>query len=250
MRRVKTFPLLLGLLLVVGLTSQSLWGSAVAEAPIDGGFKEAHISSLESKPWRLIGTAVARDPANRIAIVTNARDGNQWFFHERDQIGRVTIKEIQRSQIIIDTGDGEQVVKFGMFLKKSPAADHAAVPQVEQPVEPIRSPRYGLRDRHYVIDHNEVAAAFADPTSGLSLETYSERFLNRQTGVRIASIMPGSIFLDMGLRSGDLLLKVNDRKIEASDDLDFLIQSIQADKNVELTVRRRARTYHIGLLIR
>ena len=60
---------------------------------------------------------------------------------------------------------------------------------------------------------------------------------------------PESIFSKMGLRSGDLLLTVNDRKIAGPQEATSFFETIRAGGDIDLTVRRRARTYHINLLI-
>jgi type II secretory pathway component PulC len=68
-------------------------------------------------------------------------------------------------------------------------------------------------------------------------------------GFRIADFGANSIFSKMGLRSGDLVLAIDDREITGPEDAAGVLRRIREDGDVDLTVRRRARTYHINLLI-
>ncbi len=75
------------------------------------------------------------------------------------------------------------------------------------------------------------------------------RFLNREVGFRIAAFEPDSIFSEMGLRSGDLVLAINDQEIAGPQEATSFFETIREGGDIDLTVRRRARTYHINLLI-
>jgi type II secretory pathway component PulC len=57
------------------------------------------------------------------------------------------------------------------------------------------------------------------------------------------------VFSQMGLRRGDLLLKINDDEISGPEEAVSLFETIREGGDIDLTVRRRARTYHINLLI-
>ena len=93
-------------------------------------------------------------------------------------------------------------------------------------------------------------AAFADPASILdTVDIMPARFLNREVGFRIAAFEPDSIFSKMGLRSGDLPPTPNNREIAGPQEATYFFETIRQGSDIDLTVRRRARTYHINLLI-
>jgi type II secretory pathway component PulC len=54
----------------------------------------------------------------------------------------------------------------------------------------------------------------------------------------------------MGLRSGDLVLALNGQEITGPDQVPDFLQTIREGGEVDLMVRRRARTYRISLEIR
>ena len=205
-------------------------------------------SVFKASSLKLIGTAVTRDPDGSVAVIEDLKNRNQWLFHEGDRAGSILIKSIRRDHIVIDAGNGDETVRIRSYLATAaPAAP---------PVRPISGPsamsinRVSSRERHKVIDRAVAEAAFADPESVLDqVDIMPARFFNREVGFRIAAFEPGSIFSKMGLRSGDLLLAINDREIAGPEEAKSLFETLREGGDIDLTVRRRARTYHINLLI-
>ena len=208
---------------------------------------------LNNSPLKLVGTAVTRDPQKRIAVIEDLKSRRQWSFHEGDRAGGMLIKSIRRDHVVIDAGRGDETVKISGYLGQG--RQTAASPNVpaQRDLSGPPSPsinRVGSRERLYVIDREAVEAAFADPQSVLdTVDIMPARFFNREVGFRIAAFEPQSIFTKMGLRSGDLLLTVNDGEIAGPQEATSFFETIRKGGDIDLTVRRRARTYHINLLI-
>lgn len=201
---------------------------------------------LDRHALRLVGTAVASASDKSVAIIENPQDRRQWQLREGDHAGSFRIKTILRARIIIDSGDGEATVRMRGFL----ATGSASPGQLSSSTQFLSPPRSGARDRHYIIDSEAAAAALADPETVLNQASISPgRLLNRKTGFRIATFEPGSIFEQMGLRSGDLILGINDQQIEGPEEALSFIETIGAGGDIDLRIRRRARTYHIHLQI-
>ena len=204
---------------------------------------------FKASSLKLIGTAVTRDPDGSVAVIEDLKNRRQWSFHEGDRAGSILIRSIRRDHIVIDAGNGDETVKIRSYLATTAAL---AAP----PVRPISGPsatsinRVSSRERHKVIDRAVAEAAFADPESVLDhVDIMPARFFNREVGFRIAAFDADSIFSKMGLRSGDLLLAINDREIAGPEEATSLFETLREGGDIDLTVRRRARTYHINLLI-
>lgn len=239
--------------LFLGLSVGCLLPSRVDARTVDIGHKEVPVIVLKDSPLKLVGTAVTRDPSQRVAVIEDLKNRRQWSFHEGDRAGGILIKSIRRDHIVIDAGKGEETVKISGYLGQGRST---TVPLNVRPVRDLPSPsatpinRVGSRKRLYVIDRAMAEAAFADPASVLdTLDIMPARFLNREVGFRIAAFEPDSIFSKMGLRSGDLLLTVNDQEIAGPQEATSFFEIIRQGGDIDLTVRRRARTYHINLLI-
>jgi type II secretion system protein C len=198
---------------------------------------------------RLIGTAVSKDPADTFAVIEDVKNRQQWLYREGDTVGGILIKKILPGQIIIDRGRGEEVVKLRRSqitkavgpLRFSGSAVILAIPNPER--------KNGPRDRHFLVDGEEVAAALADSQKlHQNVDMQSGKLFSRQEGVRINAMTVESIFPAMGLRKGDLLLGVNDQVITGPDDAVTMLQTMfEEGDEAELKVRRRARTYRIHL---
>lgn len=238
------FALLLFGLNIYGATAEGLDARTLTRQQEPGSETAVKNSSLE-----LIGTAVIPGPYQSVAVIEDLKEKQQWLFHEGERAGGFLIKKIGRDQIIIDGPEGEVKVKIKGLL--TAVTKGSKVPEKSQGGPPPTAPDWiSPRDRNYVVDHKAAAAALEDPNRALqSVEISSGRIFNRQTGIRIASIVPGSIFTEMGLRSGDLILGVNDQEISGPEDAAYLLQIFSDGGDVDLKVRRRARTLYIHLQI-
>lgn len=252
---LKPIPLrrLSAALLLVGLGMCWLLTGRADARTVDLGHKEVPAIVLKGSALKLVGTAVTRDPNKRMAVLEDPQSRRQWSFHEGDRAGGILIKSIRRDHIVIDAGKGDETVKIRSFLGEGRSATAA---RSDPPKRHLSSPsaksinRVGSRERLYVIDRALAEAALADPASVLDhVDIMPARVLNREVGFRIAAFEPDSIFSKMGLRSGDLLLTVNDQEITGPQEAATFFEIIRQGGDIDLTVRRRARTYHINLLI-
>ena len=191
---------------------------------------------------RLIGTAVSmKNSADNFAVIEDTREEKQWIYREGDLVGELLIKKILPHGIIVDSEEGEMVLKLRRSLIET--ADGTTPIFAAKVVN-----RPGSRSRHYVVNGNVVAAAFADPRR--LLDTVDMHYVDRtprNTGIRIGSFSPDSVFASMGLRKGDLLTGINNQHITSTDDAMAMLRAMLVDGQAELKVRRRARTYRFHL---
>lgn len=213
---------------------------------VDLDHKVISQTEIEDGALRLAGTAVTGDPRQNLAVIEDTQRRRQWVFHEGDHAGRILIKAIRRDHIVIDAGAGEQMVKLMHFLTEV----HPSTPKPSSGPSATRINRVSSREGHKVLDRATVEATLAGPEAILeSIDVMPARFFNRKTGFRIAGVDKQSIFSQMGLRSGDLLLAINEKEIAGPQEAVSFIESLREGGDIDLTVRRRARTYHINLLI-
>ena len=198
-------------LLFLGMGVGWLLSTEVNARELDLDHRVVPAIVLKDSPLKLIGTAVTRDPDGSVAVIEDLKNRRQWSFHEGDRAGSILIKSIRRDHIVIDAGNGDETVKNKRLSGNSR-------PPAAPPVRPISGPsatsinRVSSRERLKVIDRAVAEAAFADPASVLDhVDIMPARFLNREVGFRIAAFDPDSIFSKMGLRSGDLVLAINDQ---------------------------------------
>lgn len=198
--------------------------------------------SSETTARKLVGTAVTTDPIYSLAIVEDQNDRRQRLFHEGDRTGPIIIRKIRPGHLVIEVGGRERLVRVGHYL----------VSESGPPPKPSATitGRPGFRELHRVVDRQRATAALSDTQEVFdSVDISVGRLFNRERGIRIATFGPQSIFSEMGLRSGDLLLRVNGREISGPEEASAFFDQVMKGGDLDLTVRRRARTYHINLLI-
>lgn len=212
-----------------------------------GGSGPAGALLNKNSPPRLIGTAVnMKNPDGNIAVIEEEKDRKQWIYSEGDLVGEMRIIKILPDRIIVTGGSGEEEVKLQRTLIGGVAAGTPAT--VGKTVLPSLANRAGSRNRNYLVDRQEVAAALIMPNQ--LRNNIDIRFVNRSNrdrGIRIGSFTPDSIFPAMGLRSGDLITGINDKLITSTDDAVAMLQTMFDRGEGELRVRRRARTYRFHL---
>ena len=203
-------------------------------------------SSIGGDNLKLVGTAMTGIPGQSVAVIEDPKSRRQWSFHEGERAGGILIKSIRRDYIVIDAGNGEKTVKLKGFLA---GYDTTPDKSATGPVNPTVN-RIGSRERQVVVDRRTALTALADPSAALEeVRILPARYFNREIGFRIADFGANSIFSKMGLRSGDLLLAINDHEISGPEEAPSILEAIRDGGDIDLTVRRRARTYHINLLI-
>ena len=201
---------------------------------------------LEDRSFKLVGTAVAQNPRDSVAVIEDLNNRHQRLLHEGDRAGRILIKKILRDRVVIDAGNGETRVKLGAGMDEGSGVPAA----IGDPVAAEAGIEIGSRKGHYTIDYKTARAAFSEPGKLLDdIEMTPGRLFNRKTGFRIASFGEGSILSEIGLRSGDLILAINDQEITGPQQAVAVFKTIADGGEIDLTVRRRARTYHIRLQV-
>ena len=204
-------------------------------------------AAAEDSSLKLVGTAVVQNPHDSVAVIEDLKNRQQRLLHEGDRLGRILIKKILRDQVVIDAGNGETRVKIG--------AGMGEVSEVSAPrsgrIAATAGNASGSRESHYAIEYTAARAAFADPEKVLdNIDIAPGRLFNRKRGFRIAAFDAGSILSEIGLRSGDLILGINDQEITGPEQAASVFKAIADGGEIDLEVRRRARTYHIRLQVR
>lgn len=205
---------------------------------------------MKNSSQRLIGTAVSRgDPADNFAVIEDMKTKRQWIYREGDMVGTTTlIKKIQPDQIIIYNGSVEEVVKLQRSLTAGAAGGMGSATASAVKARQDPNQKNGPRDKYYLINGEVFASAFANP--GQLLETadmQAGKLFGQQKGVRLGDFAPDSIFTALGLRKRDLLLAVDGQYLSDPGQALAMLQTMLADGQAELKVRRRARTYRFHL---
>ena len=215
---------------------------------------------------KLMGTVLADDSSLSRAIVHNQKTRQQEAYREGDQAGKVKIKKILRSKVIITTDKGDQllIVDAQDFRKSGSASSkQRRVPTsltFPQPaVAEMTSGNFGskpraARTRSISLNRDEVEATLADTDQLLQELTISPFMQGDQpAGFIIRNIPRGSVLTKMGLRNGYVVTQLNDQAITSPDQAAEFFRTLAEGGEVTINVgrsrgvRRRPRQINLNI---
>jgi general secretion pathway protein C len=179
--------------------------------------------------WKLVGTAVMDDPGDSYAIMEYQSTGRQGAFQEGDRLGEILIKKILPDGVVIETGTGEEMLSVsagGRGSGPSPPQG-GALPQRR-----AVNPRYS--------DYTQLRRE-------IGLRPHLEE--GRPAGLIIYRIRPDSIFSQIGLQLGDVILDVNERPITTTRQAIDFFEALKAGGMISLKIKRGENMQHLRFQI-
>jgi type II secretory pathway component PulC len=167
---------------------------------------------------RLVGTVVAENSGKSVAIVGHEGTGQQEACWEGSSIGQVVIKKIFQDRVIIDAGEGDEILAM----------------------EPGR----GIGIRHAPtqlarLDREEVAATFPDYMSLVKTVSIRTDFqAGSPGGILIYNIAPDGLLDKIGLQNGDVIKAINGEPLSVSLDAVEIYNHLQQGGKITLAVQR------------
>ena len=173
----------------------------------------------EYTAFDLKGT-IAVNQSMGYAIVEEKGKGKQKLYRLGEMIGSARLVRITRSTAVLKDGEKEFVMK-------------------------IKEATEGLSGRpgsSISLSRHEVTQGLGDLQSVMS-QAIVRPFLVKgvQEGFVVTNITPGSLYQKMGLQNGDVVVDVNDKKLESADDLLQLVGVMQDGGNVSVNLMRRGK---------
>ena len=197
---------------------------------------------------KLVGTVAGDDPETSFAIIDNKNTRKQELYQEGDKAGEVMIKKILRNKVIVDSGKGEELLALeleetGKKVEFSPAI---------QPAGGERRP--ATRENLLRFDRAEVEASLQNVDQviqDLNISPFMRS--GKPAGFRIGKLPAESILIAMGLRTGDLIIGVNDQAITGPEQAPEFFQTLKQGGDVTIKVgkgrgvRLRGRVIHLKI---
>ena len=195
-----------------------------------------------------MGTVAGDDSATSFAIIDNETTRQQELYQEGDKAGDVLIKKILRNKVIVDAGRGEELLALeleetGKKIEFSPTSE-----------PPVSKRRTASREEARQFDRAEVEAALANVDQviqELSITPFVRA--GKPTGFRIGKLPRDSILIGMGLRTGDLIIGVNDQAVTGPEQAAEFLQRLKQGGDVTIKVgkgrgvRLRGRLIHLKI---
>ena len=197
---------------------RNVFGTGKGEAPAkkpaapEIRFADANIG------LRLVGTVVIENSGKSLAIVDHEQTGKQEACWEGSRFGQVLIKKIFRDRVIIDAGNGEEI------LSMEPGR---GIGSRSVPTQTAR------------LDRKEVAAVLPDYMSLVKTVRIRPHLeAGRPGGILIYNIDPEGLFGKMGLQDGDVIKAVNGEPLTVTLDAVEFYNRLKHGGRVTLAVQR------------
>ena len=190
---------------------------------------------LNLKLW---GTVEGPDE-KAFAIIEDGRTRVQNLYHIGDTIQQANVKKIVRNKVVLNVKGTDEILEMedlsngkGKGRTRSPSG---------------RSRRYGKPQRNsssktqqMTINRSKINNAVQNINELMKQARIRPHFSKGVSdGIRISGIRRGSIFSEIGLKSGDIISSVNGKKIESVDDALTLYSSFKSNSKVDLQLKRR-----------
>jgi general secretion pathway protein C len=198
------------------------------KAIVDKNAGGSLLPSEEYTAFDLKGT-IAVDQAMGYAIVEEKGKGKQKLYRIGEMIGSARLVRITRNTAVLKGGEKEFVMK---------------IKEVAEGPLTGRSLRPGSG---VTVSKQEVTQGLSDLKSIMS-QAVVRPFINEgvQQGFVVSNIVPGSLYQKLGLQNGDVVVDVNNKKLESADDILKLVNMMQTGGNISVNLMRNGQNETIN----
>ncbi len=228
---------------------RSIGGGLFGKADIDLITAQAAGEGTQSAgDIALVGTIVGRSGMN-YAVFQSTQTKKQEISAPGDRVFDVgTLKKIESNRAIIDSNG--RMLTFYLPREKPPGAVSAGAPPA--PVASRELPGVSRTSgSSWVIDHRALDSVLNNMGKVLTdarLLPYSEN--GKITGFRVSEIKPNGVFNLIGLRNGDILVKVNDYAIDSPAKGVQLLTGLRGESRISLDIIRNGQPAKLSYQIR
>jgi general secretion pathway protein C len=182
------------------------------------------------------GPAASRSDVSLVGTVAGRRElsyavfadktGSQQIFRVGEEVyGLGTLDKVEKDRVIVSSHGGKTDI---------PLADIIAVKEIKTNYSPVMSRgSFGRRTGQstYVVDQRKVLQAIAKPDQLLTDARFVPNIVGGvQQGFTLREVKPGGIYASLGLRNGDVLLRINQYNISNPE---AALQAFNALKGID-----------------
>jgi general secretion pathway protein C len=198
---------------------------------------------------KLCGT-VSGSQEEAYAVIEKAQNHKQALYREGDSVENAMIKKILRNTVVLNVNGKDEILVIKKEKGKSAGRpqtvqeDTAEMPEPEVTEEPPPEeppPEAPPEESGAVnIDRQKVNGALKNINQLMSQVKVRPHFKDgKPNGLMLSHIQQNSIFMDMGLQSGDIIKGVNGNAIESVDDALKFYESLKSSPSVQLQIERQ-----------
>lgn len=159
------------------------------------------------------------------AIVEEKGKGKQKLFRLGEMIGQARLVRVTRTTAVLADGEKELVMKIKESAEGMPGRSVRDISLSKQTVTE------GLGDLKSIMSQAIVRPFFHE---------------GAQQGYVVSNIVPGSLYQKLGLQNGDVVMDVNNKKLESADDILQLVNVMQEGESVSINLMRGGKKENVN----
>jgi general secretion pathway protein C len=177
---------------------------------------------------KLLGT-ITGDEKEDYAVIEDTATKEQDLYRIGDTIQNATVKIILREKVVLNVNGKDEI----LGIEKVSGSQKIRKPSTELS---------GTSSQNITVKRSQIDTAIKDVNTLMKQIRIRPNFKNgKPDGFRLTGIRPNSIFYNMGLKSGDIIMGVDGKDIESVDDALKFYQNLQSSSKVQLQIKRRGR---------
>ncbi len=185
-------------------------------------------TELKLKLWGTVTGATAET----YAVIEDTKVRKQTLYRINDTVQNAIVKEIHREKVILEVEGEYEILEMEKIISASAPARRRTGSATQVNKNPVQS--------NVTLKREKIESAVNDLNTLMKQIRIRPHFKDgNPDGLTISGIRSKSIFSEMGLRNGDVIIGVDGNTIESVDDALKLYESLQSASNVQVQLRRR-----------
>ncbi len=197
-------------------------------------------TNLKLKLW---GTVTGHENQT-YAVIEEENTRKQNLYRVGDTIQDAIVKMVLREKVILNVSGRDEILE----IEKVPESFRGAPTTYGLTAAPTPS---RPRSQKITLRRSQIESAVEDLNQLLTQVNIRPHYEDgRPDGLLLTRLRPGSIFLRMGLRNGDIITGVNENPIASVDDVLKFYENLKSADSVSLQLKRRGRSRTIDYTIK
>ena len=205
-------------------------------------------------PLRLLGTMIAQKPEWTLAAIEDLQTRDCGSYAEGDPVGHARVLAIERARVtLLVDGHREYLVASRPQGSVAPVPVLASTRVNVPPPAPAPSGS-GIRaldENTYEVARSEVDRALTNLNELAMQARTVPAFRNgRAIGLRLLSIRPGSLYTQIGVQNGDVIVRINGFDLDSPEKALEAYTRLKSASRIDLELERRGQPTRKTYLIR
>ncbi len=219
-----------------GITLENKRKKAPASHPADHAEIKQIQATPSSKPdqdqdlpFSLVGTGIQNNNSS-FAVIRDDISGEQHLVRKGETIQKAVLAEIKPNSVLLRMGTSEKI----LYLEKAVTDERSMEPSIGS--EPIQTPPYSPEEIAARYNHEEDIKEVMGLMDQIDFSPSPEN--SEIKGVVIREIQPDSVFEKIGLKVDDMILSIDEKKIESMDDSFEIYETLRTSSKGSILIQR------------